>query len=224
MRRDADGQRELEVVLRGPERSDALVFVVKEGTTWYDKRGDNFEARPLPPCPPKWGPPAVLLSLAAPLAQSPRQPGHLPGLSCRVFIKKAGIQVRDDHAAQPRWAVCTSLVPAGYRECTQCSREEPEPKAFTKARASEMPRMFDDWVQVALKEGAQDGHERREVPEPPAELCGIWACEAAPPAMVDALPLPALPYELTLRLLATAAVGAAPSFPGAWKVARYARG
>jgi len=41
--RDEDGQRVLEVVLTGDERSDSLVFVVKEGTTWYDKRGDNFE-------------------------------------------------------------------------------------------------------------------------------------------------------------------------------------
>ena len=44
-----------------------------------------------------------------------------------------------------------------------------------------MQSAFGDWVQVALKEGAQDGREQREVPEPSAELCGIWACEAAPP-------------------------------------------
>lgn len=37
--------RELEIVLSGPEASDSLVFVLKDGNTWYDSRGDNFEVR-----------------------------------------------------------------------------------------------------------------------------------------------------------------------------------
>jgi len=42
--RDAGGEaRELELVLSGPEASDSLVFVFKDGSTWYDNRGDNFE-------------------------------------------------------------------------------------------------------------------------------------------------------------------------------------
>ena len=42
--REAGGEaRELEIVLSGAEASDSLVFVLKEGTTWYDNRGDNFE-------------------------------------------------------------------------------------------------------------------------------------------------------------------------------------
>jgi hypothetical protein len=32
-------------VLSGPEASDSLVFVLKDGNTWYDDRGDNYEVR-----------------------------------------------------------------------------------------------------------------------------------------------------------------------------------
>lgn len=35
----------MEVVLIGEERSESLVFVVKEGATWYDSKGGNFEVR-----------------------------------------------------------------------------------------------------------------------------------------------------------------------------------
>ena len=30
-------------MLSGPEASDSLVFVLKDGNTWYDDRGDNYE-------------------------------------------------------------------------------------------------------------------------------------------------------------------------------------
>lgn len=44
--RDVGGEgRELEIVLSGPEVSDSLVFVLKDGNAWYDSRGDNFEVR-----------------------------------------------------------------------------------------------------------------------------------------------------------------------------------
>lgn len=70
----------LEVVLTGDERSDSLVFVVKEGTTWYDKRGDNFEVGPRAHRAP------TLPDLAYVLAEgngrvgsrrSPNKPGHM---------------------------------------------------------------------------------------------------------------------------------------------------
>ena len=46
--RDRDGAKELELRFKGDEKSDWLNFVLKDGGSWYDYKGDNYHVPLLP--------------------------------------------------------------------------------------------------------------------------------------------------------------------------------
>ena len=110
VRREAGGSRELEVVLNGAERSDSLVFVVKEGSTWYDKRGDNFEARPSPfPTPPSSSLSLVCCPHAAssPALEAPCVPAlSRPGSYAEVPANDTAAR----GACAAGWLLCRALL------------------------------------------------------------------------------------------------------------------
>ena len=124
------------MVLRGAERSDALVFVVKEGTTWYDQRGDNFEASPLPPCPA--GVAVCDAPVPAPQASLRR---HASQVICKACI--AGCSARRQAC---RYELTIHRSSDGLSTCRRnrltTQHSEPSPTASAEARGERDAKRF----------------------------------------------------------------------------------
>lgn len=132
----------------GPEASDSLVFVLKDGNTWYDNRGDNFEVLtsclPSAPCPlsargQQWR------QLVATANGSPQS------LTMRMSLAQSGI----NSSACGLTNTGAGSAADHHMLITMCSQ-----------------------IALREGEAAEVGEEKKapvEVADPPSELCGIWA-------------------------------------------------